>query len=863
MADDECLDEEALQDALQEEAFVVIHSAPATGPKDKGSAAAVAAAHNSLRLAAFPETFASDPPEQRLARMEAWEQCWGALAQHIQEVLRGTDAAVFQALLEFARSSHPAASITIPGFPGAGVGCQRMPTALVLAGGVNSADHSSTFPSLAAHLREQGCYVALLQPHSFGKAPGDVIGEVLRQMSGLTASKAEHMAALVQWYQDEAGDGTLPAPREQLDAPEAVPEAVPAGGSATQPRKPRQEEAADEEEEAEHQEEAGQQSLTQQARKLRSRLPAAAQGEAELQEAARRRPLVVILEGTESADVQCLRDFILTASEAYHEVPLTLMLGLTTSADALHDLLPSEVTDRCMDLQHYKLASAMTRLDSLVKQVLLGGSGRWPGLLFSEAIVDRLTTRFFNHFYSSGSIVQGLKVAALSHFRSQPLSVLAAAVGEGRAAVLEACASLDPVTRAEFSRRLGSRAPAGLADAVTEAVTGWSRWAVGVHWLILAGEAVELRGIDLQPWKLAEEAMRQGFADGQLKQLLGKMEPLLRKLPPPAVQQLASQLQTCAEGVFGGVDAVAEHLEQLAPFTSCPLAAAGDSGEGKEEKEKEQMDEEEKAAPAAVPAAAAAAAQDGSGAAKKRQKHQQHRSAQGRKAALLEKVAQQNSNAAAKGKGSAAAAAAERARAAAAPAARFASWLTAALRDLLAAVPTKLPGAAVFTCRDAGSLDCLTAEPRGAIHAALTEPHLYLPGLRADMGVNAAQEDAVLAYTLFDQDPKCANLADWYQAFVEVHRGAASGGGSGPGSAKRRKAKVKKAKRPEGGAGGGDQAVSVPPPEDEAEERRWQRELAARFSQATAELQYVGLIKPSRRRRGDYVQRLVHQPALG
>jgi hypothetical protein len=41
------------------------------------------------------------------------------------------------------------------------------------------------------------------------------------------------------------------------------------------------------------------------------------------------------------------------------------------------------------------------------------------------------------------------QVAALSHFRSQPLSVLAAAVGEGRAAVLEACASLDPVTRAE------------------------------------------------------------------------------------------------------------------------------------------------------------------------------------------------------------------------------------------------------------------------------------------------------------------------------------------------------------------------------------------------------------------------------
>ena len=28
----------------------------------------------------------------------------------------------------------------------------------------------------------------------------------------------------------------------------------------------------------------------------------------------------------------------------------------------------------------------MTRLDSLVQQVLLGGSGRWPGLLFRCAL---------------------------------------------------------------------------------------------------------------------------------------------------------------------------------------------------------------------------------------------------------------------------------------------------------------------------------------------------------------------------------------------------------------------------------------------------------------------------------------------
>lgn len=40
-----------------------------------------------------------------------------------------------------------------PSLPGLPPG--RVPTALVLAGGVNSADHTSTFPNLAKHLRDQ------------------------------------------------------------------------------------------------------------------------------------------------------------------------------------------------------------------------------------------------------------------------------------------------------------------------------------------------------------------------------------------------------------------------------------------------------------------------------------------------------------------------------------------------------------------------------------------------------------------------------------------------------------------------------------------------------------------------------------
>ena len=36
-------------------------------------------------------------------------------------------------------------------------------------------------------------------------------------------------------------------------------------------------------------------------------------------------------------------------------MPLTLVLGLTTTATALHGMLSSEVTDRCMHTQHFKL----------------------------------------------------------------------------------------------------------------------------------------------------------------------------------------------------------------------------------------------------------------------------------------------------------------------------------------------------------------------------------------------------------------------------------------------------------------------------------------------------------------------------
>jgi hypothetical protein len=185
-------------------------------------------------------------------------------------------------------------------------------------------------------------------------------------------------------------------------------------------------------------------------------------------------------------------------------------------------------------------------------------------------------------------------------------------------------------------------------------------------------------------------------------------------------------------------------------------------------------------------------------------------------------------------------------------------------------------GAAAFTCRDLSSLDCLSAAPRESIHAALTRPsHILRPGdhgggggggtsaaaaaAPAELGLHAGMEDACLAFQLFDHDPACANVADWFTAFCAVHAAADADGGGGGGGGGGAPAAVRGQKR--GGAARTKRAAAEEEGERDAAAAARARELAARFSQAAAELQFVGLLKPSRKRRGEHVQRVVHMPA--
>ncbi len=69
----------------------------------------------------------------------------------LQAVLAATDQQTFATLMEFVATQHQRSLDAEAGARGR----RRLPTALTFAGGVNSADHAKTFPTLAQLLRDQ------------------------------------------------------------------------------------------------------------------------------------------------------------------------------------------------------------------------------------------------------------------------------------------------------------------------------------------------------------------------------------------------------------------------------------------------------------------------------------------------------------------------------------------------------------------------------------------------------------------------------------------------------------------------------------------------------------------------------------
>jgi origin recognition complex subunit 3 len=340
--------------------------ARAGDPPAPAAAAPWEAAARLLTLRAYPALYPGEPEDLRLRRAAAFQRCWAALEGRMQAVLEGTDAAVCASLLDLARRRHlaPPAAAALPRH-----GLHRVPTGLVLAGGVNSADHVATFPGLAAHLRGAGCHVALLQPACFAQGVGAALNTALRQLSGLADSQADQFAALAAWYRDEVGTGggTVAGGGAGADVHASAPQREDGGAEDEDAGGGAEDEdaggGADSGGDAEDEVEAGSDGAGAIApaarRRLRSHAAAAAQQQQQQQHGPpASRPVVLVVEGAEGIDPGCLADFISTLSEGYPALPATLVLGLTTTAAALHAALPSRLLDCALDCHHFNLVGA-------------------------------------------------------------------------------------------------------------------------------------------------------------------------------------------------------------------------------------------------------------------------------------------------------------------------------------------------------------------------------------------------------------------------------------------------------------------------------------------------------------------------
>ena len=90
------------------------------------------------------------------------------------------------------------------------------------------------------------------------------------------------------------------------------------------------------------------------------------------------------------------------------ELPVTLVLGLATSASALNQILPSSIADM-LDTRDFHLVQALNKLELIFQQVFL--DEKMP-LLLSHSLLSSLDDRFMLYDFTVRTVQHGLKVRA-------------------------------------------------------------------------------------------------------------------------------------------------------------------------------------------------------------------------------------------------------------------------------------------------------------------------------------------------------------------------------------------------------------------------------------------------------------------
>jgi origin recognition complex subunit 3 len=297
-------------------------------------------------------------------RHALFKPCWTAIETDITRLLAEQNRKVFADVVGFFQSQNDSPSPF-----------NEVPTAVLLTG-INSPDHAVMFISLKAHIEsELTPHVVLLRSDMCRGLKGVMrtVIDALLQTSANTDQPTEttkgtlnyDIQLLEGWYDD------------QLDAAWAGAGSSGNGGAGVS-------------------------------------------GGGAADERPHRRPIVVVFEDFEAFDVEALSDFIVMCSQRRKTLPIVFLFGVASSVEILGRQLPRQAIC-ALNTSKFRLRQSSATLSDVVAQVVM--SANHPFKLGPKPL-QQLVDNFLYHNLSISSFTRGLKLATLSHFVRNPLSIL-------------------------------------------------------------------------------------------------------------------------------------------------------------------------------------------------------------------------------------------------------------------------------------------------------------------------------------------------------------------------------------------------------------------------------------------------------
>eukprot|EP00963_Diacronema_lutheri_P011582 scaffold1401_cov330-Pavlova_lutheri.AAC.170 len=734
---------------------------------------------------------------------QSFEYCSARLKQKINSVVQDINTESLGVVVDFVEKNSSKiqehAVITI-GNP--------LPVGLLIVGGISSIDHAKSFKVLCGLLSSEKCCSASVHGSSLVKskiwnaqseAVNRALNSLLKQVSGLD-SDADDTTALAHWHR-ECGEG---------------------------------------------------------------------------------RTVAVVIEEVEAADPEVLKEFVHVLSDLGSEIPVNLLLGLSTLGNNLYDILPSNVISRTV-IRRFETKPSIQQKEIMIEKLFLD-----PRDLLPFALCPKTTSYLDEHFLrrdmSLDAFERSVHFALVSHFLAEPLCATLpcfefvsnecesteadALIERGKGPdVLKDVDGLPESFLEQLSEvfslctHTGKSRKHHLQLTMQTTIRSRREWILALRLVNASAAHVGCTGVGsgLTFRELHRDASDPSFFTrsseiGEISpglHLIAKVRSRIEDLARETALALVEKWEALLRENPGLLTDVVGELEHVRNELQTPANASETSGKILQEQVCQELGSvPSTATPTDFPPEHAVSSKP------------RRLSAARRKGALVAHV-----NALAVGRNETDTGQARR---------DITRGVGARLGDLLYDVavqhatkcPISLPGAELFCLAASSSLkqSFLEASPRQAMEDVLLNPTKYDTNekLSDSMQGNGFRNDWSVAYRTLQKFDRILDMQEWCATFVDQigdkrlpttsRQGSTKRQNTGrptPGLGTRKEVRLtqqlrqRKARTASSASTKFDWSSSDP--------------LVVRFLQAAVELQISGIIRPCRRRQGDYVERLVHE----